>query len=50
VYLPILPHKVSLTVPVPEYGAEERAAFQVTPRSKLPRLTLYRNTATSWFR
>ena len=30
----------SLTVPVPEYGAEECAAFQVIPHSKLPHLTL----------
>ena len=35
VYLPIPSHKVSLTVPVPEYGAEECAAFQVI----LPYLT-----------
>ena len=40
VYLPIPYHEVSLTVFVLEYGAEESAAFQVTPRSKLPRLTL----------
>ena len=34
-------HEVSLTVPVLEYGAEECAAFQVTPRSKLPRVPSY---------
>ena len=35
-YLPVPYHEVSLTVFVLEYGAEESAAFQVTP----PYLTL----------
>ena len=39
--LPIPSHEVSLTVPVPEYGAEECAVFQVTPHSKLPHVPSY---------
>ena len=39
--------QVSLTVFVLEYGAEESAAFQVTPHSKLPRLTLF-NLQRCW--
>ena len=39
--LPIPSHEVSLTVPVLEYGAEECAAFQLTPHSKLSHVPSY---------